>query len=86
MDHLRHKKYKSEHTEMEHLNNIWKNRILKVKKSLLEFEDFGEVNDKEIKIRKYIQELFTKPINMSVKDMDKFEEKEMKTVCKKDLV
>ena len=39
-----------------------------------------------MKIRKYIQELFTKPINMSVKDMDKFEEKEMKTVCKKDLV
>ena len=71
---------------MENLNNIQKNRILKVKKSLLEFEDFGEVNDREIKIRKYIQELFTKPINMSVKDMDKCEEKEMKTVCKKDLV
>ena len=71
---------------MEHLNNIQKNRILKVKKSLLEFEDFGEVNDREIKIRKYIQELFTKPINMSIKDMDKFEEKEMKTVCKNDLV
>ena len=71
---------------MEHLNNIQKNRILKVKKSLLEFEDFGEVNDREIKIRKYIQELFTKPINMSIKDMDKFEDKEMKTVCKNDLV
>ena len=37
--HLRHQNYKNEHTEMEYLNNIQKkNRILKVKNSLLESE------------------------------------------------
>ena len=32
MDHLRHQKYKRKHTEIEYLNKIWKNRIVKVKK------------------------------------------------------
>ena len=32
MYHLRHQKYKIEHTEVKHLNSILKNRILKIKK------------------------------------------------------
>ena len=49
MDYLRHQKYKGEHTEMDYLNNIGQNRILKVRKSLLEFEkDLGELKDREI--------------------------------------
>ena len=45
---MRHQKYKSEHTEMEYLNNTG---ILKVKNSLLEFEHYlWEWKDKEIKI------------------------------------
>ena len=67
MDHLRHPKYKSKHTEMEYLDNIRKNRkvkeieiikvkiiklIIKIMKNFLEFEiDVGELKDREIKIR-----------------------------------
>ena len=43
---------------------------------------FKEIKDRELrdmksKIRKEIEELFLKPINVSINDMDKFEEKEM---------
>ena len=41
MYHLRHQKYKIEHTEVKYLNSILKNRILKVKKNiLLELEKY----------------------------------------------
>ena len=44
-----------------------KNRILKVKYTLLELEkDFKELKDREIKIKKEMEELFLKPINVSV--------------------
>ena len=59
MDHLRHQNYKSEHIEMEYFNIIRKNRILKAKNSLLVFRiDLGELKDREIKIRKEVEELF----------------------------
>ena len=73
---------------MEYLNNIQytkkkKNRIRKVKNSLLEFGmEFRELRDKKlrerkIKIRKDIEGLFFNPINASIEDLDKFEENEV---------
>ena len=61
-----------------------KNQFLKVKNSLLELEeDFialkdRELKDIEVKIKGEIEELFFKPIIVSIDDMDKFEQKEMK--------
>ena len=61
-----------------------KNRFLKVKNSLLELEkDFIELKDielkdRELRIKREIEELFFKPITMSIDGMDKFEQKEMK--------
>ena len=53
MYHLRHQNYK-----IEQLINTPRNRMLKVKNSLLELEkDFRELKDREIKIRKEIEEL-----------------------------
>ena len=44
--------YKDELLETKYLNNIQKNRILKVNKSLFKLEkDFKEVRDKELKDR-----------------------------------
>ena len=73
---------------MEYLNIIYiyiyiKNRILKVKNSLLELaKDFKqlkyrELRDTKIQIRKEIEELYFKPINIYIyiDIMDKFEEK-----------
>ena len=80
---------------MDYVNDIQKkNRILKVKNSLLEIDkDFTELRDRklrdrDIKIRKEIQELFFKPVNISIDDMDKSQEKndEEGTVCEKYLV
>ena len=39
-----------------------------------------ELNDRELKIKKETEELFFKPIIVSIDDMDKFEEKEMKKI------
>ena len=64
MSRMIHQKYRSKHTEMKCLNNIQKNKIIKVKK--ITFQNF-----------KKISEYFTKPINVSVEDMDKLEEKEI---------
>ena len=59
MDHFTDQKYKNEHTEMKYLNNIPKNRILGAKNNLLELrKDFKELRDREIKIRKKLEELF----------------------------
>ena len=84
MNHLRQQSYKSERTEMKYLSNIWKDRILKIKNSFLELEkNLKELKDRElqareIKIGKEIEEQFFKPISISIDDMDKFEKKEMK--------
>ena len=62
-----------------------KNQILKVKSSLLELKiDFIELKDRELKdskinkIKSETEELFFKLIIVSMDDMDKFEQKEIK--------
>ena len=38
------------------------------------------MKDRELKIKREIEELFFKPIIVSIDDMDKFEQKEMKKI------
>ena len=55
------------------------NIFWKVKNSLLELEnDFIGLKDRELKIKTEIEELFFKSIIVSIDDMDRFEQKEMK--------
>ena len=69
--------YKNENIETKYLSNMRKNQLLKIKNSLLEFEKyFIELRIKRIK--RIIKELFFKMIIVSIDDMDKLEEKEMK--------
>ena len=62
---------------------MWKNQFLKVKKSLLELEkDFIELKDielkdREVKIKREVEELFFKLIIVFIDDMN------VKKVCKK---
>ena len=57
------------------------NQLLKVKNSLLELEkDFKELKDREVKIKREIEELLFKPIIVYIDDMDKFEQKEMRKI------
>ena len=76
--------YKNENIERKYLNIIWKNQFLKVKNSLLKLEkDFIELKDielkdREVKLKKEKEELFIKPIMVSIDDMDRFEEEEIK--------
>ena len=61
-----------------------KTQFLEVKNSLLESEKIfmefksKELIDREVKIEREIEKLFFKPITVSIDDMDKFEQKEMK--------
>ena len=79
-------KYKNENIERKYLKNIRINQFLKIKNSLLELEnDFielkdRELKDREVKIKREIEELYLKPITVSLDDMDKFEQKEMKKI------
>ena len=63
-----------------------RNQFLKIKNSLLELEKgFKELKDsklkdREVKIKREIEVLFFKPIIVSIDDMDKFEQKEMKKI------
>ena len=58
-----------------------KNQFLKVKNSLLELEKDSiglydkELKERETKIKREIEELFLKPIIVSIDDMDKLEKK-----------
>ena len=76
-------KYKNENTETKFLKTMQKNQFLKVKNRLLEGEkDFIELKDielkdREIKIKREIEELFFKP---TIDDMDRFEKIEMKKI------
>ena len=58
-----------------------KYQFLKVKNSLLKLQK--ELEDREEKIKREIEELFFKRIMVSKDDMDKFEEQEMKKLMKK---
>ena len=79
-------KYKNENIERKYFKIIRINQFLKIKNSLLELEnDFielkdRELRDREVKIKREIEELFLKPIIVSLDDMDKFEQKEMKKI------
>ena len=58
-----------------------KNQFLKVKNSLSELEKvFIELKDRGVKIKREIENLFLKLIIMSIDDMEKFEQKEMKKI------
>ena len=63
-----------------------KNQFIKVKNSLLELvkdvieSKDGEFEDREMKFKREIEELFFKPIIVSIDDRDKFEEKKMKKI------
>ena len=78
--------YKKENIERKLLKVMQKNQFLKVKSSLLELEkDFIELKgielkDREVIIKREIEEPYFKPIMVSIDDMDKFEQKEMKQI------
>ena len=73
--------YKNENIGREHFKNILKNQFLKVKNSLLRSEkDFielkeRELKDRKVKIEREIEELFFKPISVSIDDMDWLEKR-----------
>ena len=69
---MEYPRYKSENIERKYLNNMQKNKFLKVKNSLLELENyFIEFKDREIKLKREIEELFFKPDIVSTDEMDK---------------
>ena len=84
MVNLKHSNYKNESIEAKYLNNVQKDRSLKVKNCLLQWEnDFIELKDREIKdieikVKSEIEELFSKPMLVPIDDMGKFEQNEMK--------
>ena len=62
-----------------------KNEFLKVENGFIDLKD-RELKDKEIKIKRKIEYLMFQPIIVSINDMDKFEQNEMKKeVPKKNL-
>ena len=78
--------YKKENIERKLLKVMQKNQFLKVKSSLLELEkDFIELKgielkDREVIIKREIEEPYFKLIMVSIDDMDMFEQKEMKQI------
>ena len=77
---------KNENVETKYLHNMQKNQFLKVKNSLSELEKFfielkvRELKDREAKIEMEIGELLFKSIIVSIDDMGKLEQKQMKNV------
>ena len=55
------------------------NRFLKLEKDFIDPKD-TELKDREIKIKREIEELFVKSIFVSIEDMKMFEKKEMKKI------
>ena len=78
--------YKIKNIEKKSLNKMLENQFLMVKNSVLELKkDFiglkgRESKDREVAIKREIEELFFKTMIMSIYDMDKFEQKEMKKI------
>ena len=78
--------YKIKNIEKKFLNKMRENQFLMVKNSVLELKkDFiglkgKESKDREVAIKREIEELFFKTMIMSIYDMDKFEQKEMKKI------
>ena len=83
---MKNPNYKNKNIAEKYLNNMQKNQFLNVKNSLLELEkDFIELKDRvlkntDVKIKGEIEQLFCKLIIVSIDDMDKFEQKEMKKI------
>ena len=77
---------KNENIKRKYLNEMWENQFLKVKNSLLELQkSFIELKDRclkdrELKIKREIEELYFKPIIVSIDNMDKSEQKETKKI------
>ena len=77
---------KNENVEKKYLHNMQKNQFLKVKNSLSELEKnfielkVRELKDREAKIKMEIEELLFKSIIVSIDDMGKLEQKQMKNV------
>ena len=77
---------KNENVETKYLHNMQKNQFLKVKNSLSELEKIfielkvRELKDREAKIKMEIEELLFKSIIVSIDDMGKLEQKQMKNV------
>ena len=56
---MENRSYKNENIERKCLNKMRKNQLLKVNNSILELEkDFMELKDREIKIKRQVEELF----------------------------
>ena len=78
--------YENENVERKYSKNMRKSQFSKVKNSFLELEkDFiglkdRTFKDREVKVKREIEELFFEPIFVSIHDMDKFEQKEMKKI------
>ena len=70
---------KNENIERKYLKNMRKNQFLNEKNNLLELEKGfialkeRELKDREVKIKREIEELFFKSIMVSLDDIDKFE-------------
>ena len=83
---MKNPNYKNKNIAEKYLNNMQKNQFLNVQNSLLELEkDFIELKDRvlkntDVKIKGEIEQLFCKLIIVSIDDMDKFEQKEMKKI------
>ena len=81
---MKNPNYKNKNTERKYLNIMRKNQILQTKNSLKELEkDFIELKvidlkDRAVKIKRETEELFFKPIIVSVDYMDRFEKKRNK--------
>ena len=64
-------KHKNENSQRKYLNNMEKNPFLKVMNCILEFEKYfmesrnRELKDREVKIKREIEELFLEPIIVS---------------------
>ena len=64
-------KHKNENSQRKYLNNMEKNPFLKVMNCILEFEKYfmesrnRELKDREVKIKREIEELFLEPIVVS---------------------
>ena len=71
--------HKNKNIERKYLKNTQKNQFLKENNSLLELKEHfielksRELKDREVKIKRKIEELFFEPIIVSTYDMDKLE-------------
>ena len=69
-----------------YLKSVRISQFLKVKNCLLELEKYfielkhGKLKDREVKVKREIEQLLFKQIVVSIDNMDKFDQKEMKKI------